>query len=102
MTEEDALRATLDHYLAQGERGLDAALLALLETRGEARLAHLARQLGVERALVVRSVYGLAERGLVHLHGPIGPGQRVAPAGEDEALGLIPMSERGRMTKERD
>ena len=90
MTEENALQTALDRHLARGERALDAALLALLETRGEARLAHLARELGVERALVLRSVHGLAERGRVYLLGRIGPGQRVAPAGEVEALRPAP------------
>ena len=91
MTEENALQAALDRHLARGERALDAALLALLETRGEARLAQLARELGVERALVLRSAHGLAERGRVHLLGRIGPGQRVAPAGEDQALRPVPV-----------
>lgn len=87
MTDESTLRAAFDGYLARGESGLDAALLALLETRSETRLVHLARLLGVERALVLRAVHGLAARGLVNLSGQIGTGQRVAPMGNTERSG---------------
>lgn len=91
MTDENTLQAALDRHLGRGERALDAALLALLETRGEALLARLASELGVERALVLRSVHGLAERGRVQVLGRAGPEQRVAPAGENEALRPVPV-----------
>lgn len=80
MREEAALHASLDRHLAAGERGLDAALLAVLEIRGEIRLAHLARKLGVERALVLRAAHGLAARGRLRLRGKTGLALRVAPA----------------------
>ena len=83
-TEQHALQAALDAHLARGERALDAALLALVETRGETRLAHLAREIGVERALVLRSVHGLAERGLLRVLGRVGPSQRAAPASTND------------------
>lgn len=79
-TEEHALQAALDAHLARGERAIDAALLALVETRGETRLVHLAREIGVERALMLRSAHGLGGRGLLRLLRRIGDGQCVAPA----------------------
>ncbi|MEJ2632021.1 MAG: hypothetical protein P8011_01000 [Acidihalobacter sp.] len=91
MTDENTLQTALDHHLEQGERALDAALLALLETHGEAPLAHLAHTLGVEHAQVLRSVHGLAERGRIYVLGRVGPGQRAALASEDETFRPVPV-----------
>ncbi|WP_136069286.1 hypothetical protein [Modicisalibacter radicis] len=61
--DEAQLMAAIDRHRLAGEATLEATLLALVELLGDVPADSAARELGVERALVLRAISGLQARG---------------------------------------